>query len=143
MDSHSTLYTKPGAFRNGNGHATQKVERGAGLALRKLSKSQRAVRAANVYDGIAIFQPTRRQLAAAFGVSEIYIDRARRLPPEKRHAIAEGRYGLSRLNPTARPKPGNGAAIVDDVTLTAMVRAVGIEKTLSIASAVEREQVHQ
>jgi hypothetical protein len=130
---------------NGNVHATPlRVERAAGLALRKLTKSQRAVRAANTYDGIAVVQPTRSQLALMFGVSHGYIDRARKLSPEKRQAVLAGRIGLSRITPpTRRPKSGNGSAAINDDTLTDMVRAAGIEKVLAIAATVEREQVHQ
>jgi hypothetical protein len=133
---------------NGNGHASPKVERGASLAQRKLTKSQRAALAANVFDGRTTYQPTRRELSGIFGVSGGYIDRARQLPPEKRQVVIEGRASLSRFNSSARrplrPKPHNGATTVDDATLTAMVRVAGIERVLSIASAVEREQItHQ
>jgi hypothetical protein len=74
---------------NGNGAARPVVVRGAGLAHRtKLSKSMRAVIAADIFDGIKCHQPTRRELTMLLDVSGNMIDRARRLSPAARQQAA-------------------------------------------------------
>jgi hypothetical protein len=128
-----------GHAANGNGHAALKVERGASLAKRKLSKSQRAVIGANIADGLVAYQPTRLAIAADLGVSAVYVARAQRLTPEQRRMVREGRIGLNRIKPSTRRACSNGVALIDDITLTEMVRAAGIERVLTVASAVERE----
>jgi hypothetical protein len=61
---------------NGNG-AARPVERGASRR-RKRSKSQRAVIAADIFEGRRSYQPNRRELSAIFDVSTVMIDIARK-----------------------------------------------------------------
>jgi hypothetical protein len=103
------------------------------------SKPQRAVIAADIFDGIAIYQPSQGELAWLFDVGAGLIKRARQLPPEQRQAVAEGRATLPRPAPS-RPK-GNGTS-ADEQTLFNMIAAIGIEKVLTIAAAVEQAQHH-
>jgi hypothetical protein len=122
---------------NGNGTKRSRVERGVSLAHRRDSKSQRAAKAAEVYDG-GTYQPTLRELSILYGVSMSTIHRARQLSPEMRHAVAVGRAKLplpTRQLTLALPEStGNGK--MDDV-LFKIVRRVGIEKMLSVAAAVQ------
>jgi hypothetical protein len=117
------------------------VERGASLAQRKLTKSQRAAMAADVFDGRTVYQPTRRELSGIFGVSSGYIDRARQLSLEKRQVVVEGRAGLARFNPPAHrpamPKLGNGTSI-DDKMLFDVIAAAGVDRVLGIAANVDQ-----
>jgi hypothetical protein len=135
-----------GHAANGNGHAGRlKVERGASLAKRKLSKSQRAVIGADILDGLAVYQPTRRAVAANLGVSSGYVARAQALSPDQRKMVREGRIGLNRIASARRARSGNGAVIIDDIALTEIVRAAGIDRVLTVASTVERmlRDLHQ
>jgi hypothetical protein len=85
-----------------------KVELGASVVHRKDTKQQKAAKAADVYDGLAVFQPTQGELAYLYGVSVALINRARQLPPEQRKLVATGR---TRLSSPARvqtlPKPAS------------------------------------
>jgi hypothetical protein len=135
MDHHS---------KNGNGTilppTPNKVITGVSLVHRKLSKTQLAVLAANVTDGLARYVPTNQQIAADFGVSVTYIDIARRLTPEKREAILKGRdtTSLAELMPR-RPAlvPAPNCASVTNIQLEHVIRVAGIERVLEAACAVE------
>jgi hypothetical protein len=131
-------------YSNGAGTAipeTPTVITGASLVHRHLNKRQRAVLAANVVDGLARFVPTNRQVADIFGVSQGYIDAARRLSPDKRKAILSGRDSTSFVDllnghrQLALPSP---QPVIDDARLIDVIRAAGIERTLAAAVAVER-----
>ena len=119
------------------------VERGKSLAHRtKDTKQQRAAKAANVYDGMAVYQPTQAELASIYEVSVALINRARQLAPEQRKRVAQGRARL--------PRPGHRLALLkprtngasDEQTLFDMIATVGVEKALRIAAAVEQAQHH-
>jgi hypothetical protein len=77
------------------------------------------------------------------GVSAVYVAIAQRLTPAQRQMVREGRVGLNRIKSSARRARSNGVALIDDITLAEMVRVAGIERVLTVASAVEREQLHQ
>ena len=65
--------------------------RGASIAhRRKLTKSQRAVLAADILDGRRIYQPTRVDLATLIGVSAPMIVEAQKLSPAARAMITNG-----------------------------------------------------
>jgi hypothetical protein len=131
------------SYANGNGAARPViVVRGRSLAHRtKLSKQQRAVIAADIFDGAKQYQQTRRELTLLLGVSGAMIDRARRLTAEQRQRVASGLVSLAHFDksprPLALPKPGNGTAI-DDKTLFDVIAAAGIDRVLSIAANVDQ-----
>jgi hypothetical protein len=61
----------------------------------RTSKAARACDAADVVDGLAVLQnPTMRLAAAAHGVSIGSVARARRLTPEQRQAVRQGKRPL-------------------------------------------------
>jgi hypothetical protein len=134
---------------NGGATATPRVIRGASVAHQDLDKRQRACLTAEVLEGAANYQPTRKELAQLLGVSGNYIDAARKLSPERRRAIIEGRDDTSfaaLLNPPepqfALPMPAssiatNGEAI-DDNTLFNIVATAGVDRVLTTAVEVER-----
>jgi hypothetical protein len=64
-----------------------RVEHGISLAHRRLSSRQRQVIAADVADGMVIFQPTVRELSRIFHVSARSIARMQRLTPEQRQLV--------------------------------------------------------
>jgi hypothetical protein len=140
-------------YTNGNGAAIPSITKtitGASLAHRRLDKRQRAILAADVFDGLVRFTPTQAQLAQAFGVSVPYIELARRLSPEKRAAILDGQDPVSfaaLLNPPQRVCAGCGVSlagpvipnmrVITDADLEQMIRAVGLERALAVAVQVE------
>src|SRR5260370_36111093 len=93
--------TKSSLFNaNDNGAARPSVLRGASVAQRKkLTKSQLAVLAADVLDGVRLYQPTRTDTPKLFRVSVTTVDRARRLSPAARAAIMKGAATLSSYEP--------------------------------------------
>ena len=136
MDHHS---------KNGNGTilppTPNKVITGVSLVHRKLSKTQVAVLAANVEDGLTRYVQTNAEVAASFGVSQTYIDKARRLTPEQREAILRGwdTRSLAELMPR-RPAlvPAPNCASLTNLQLEHVIRIVGIERVLEAAVQVER-----
>jgi hypothetical protein len=123
---------------------TPRVIDGRSLVHRRLDARQKAVLAADVVDGLATIRLTTKQLAEIFNVSVPYIALARELSPEKRSGIITGTDSTSfagLLNapaPTlALPAP-NWKALIDDTSLFNIVSAVGIDRVLSAASAVEQ-----
>jgi hypothetical protein len=89
-------------YLNGNRAARPVVARGVSLAHQtKLSKSQRAVLAADILDGRRVYQPTRVELATLVGVSAPMIVKAQSLSPAARAMIAKG---LATLSNFATPK---------------------------------------
>jgi hypothetical protein len=135
-------------YTNGNGAATippstTKVITGVSLVHRRLSKTQRAVLAANVTDGLVRYVPTNQQVAAAFGVSHTYVDIARGLSPERREAILAGHDSTSfaelmqprqlQLKPLAPM-----CASITNIQLEHVIRLAGTDRVLEVAAAVER-----
>jgi hypothetical protein len=135
---------------NGNGSAatilppTKTVITGVSLVHRRLTKAQRAVLAANVIDGLARYVPTNQRVYADFGMSQPYVDIARRLTPQRREAILRGWDQTSfaeLMNPPrqlslAGPLTPN-MKVVTDADLEQMIRAVGLERALAVACTVE------
>ena len=81
---------------NGNGSARFRVERGISLAHQtRLSKSQRAVIAADILDGVRLYQPTRVDLVGLLNVSVSMIAQAQCLSPAARDRIANGKATLA------------------------------------------------
>jgi hypothetical protein len=106
----------------------------------KLSKSQRAVVAANIDDGIAAYQPTRVELAKIIGVSLPMIQRAKRLSPLARQQVMSGLVKLGffdRQKMRALPKP---APANDDEALRDIIRRCGVNHVVDIAAAIEAAQ---
>jgi hypothetical protein len=88
---------------NGNGSARFRVERGVSLAHQtRLTKSQRAVIAANILDGVRLYQPTRVDLVGLLNVSVSMIAQAQCLSPAARDRIANGKATLATFK---TPKP--------------------------------------
>jgi hypothetical protein len=126
-----------------NGTASPpRVERGKSLAHRTLAtKAQRAVKAANVYDGLTVFQPTQVELARIYGVSVSLIMRARQLSLEQRKRVALGLASLPRPAQYLAPLKTSGAS-VDERSLYDLIANVGVEKVLTIAAAVDQARPH-
>jgi hypothetical protein len=116
---------------------------GRGLVHRDLDKRQLACVAANVVDGLTSIDWSIAQLAIALKVSRQYVDLARKLSPERRQAIIDGRDQMSFVNllqaaerPLALPKPtANGETDLFDT-----VRKYGIARTLDACCAIEAAQ---
>jgi hypothetical protein len=127
--------------QNGNGAARpSKVERGISLAHRtRDTKQQRAAKAADIYDGRTIYQPTQAELAWIYEVSVTLINRARQLLPDQRKRVAQGHASLPR--PALLKLKTNGAS-AEDQALFNIIATVGVEKALTIAAAVEQAQHH-
>jgi hypothetical protein len=134
---------------NGNGAARPpRVEHGHSLAHRHLNKHQRAVIAADVEDGLAVYQPSRQELRQLLKVNAEYIRRARQLTPGQRRAILAGRnrhhpaISSPPVRTLALPKPAetNGNGKLPDATLFDIVRNEGIERILNVAATVEQAQ---
>jgi hypothetical protein len=135
--------------KNGNGRAvtilpsTPRVLRGASLVHRELNKTQLAVLGANITDGLTRYVQTNQEVAASLGVSQTYINAARRLPPERREAILKGwdTATIAELMNPPHQVSLRGPVIPDmkvsDVDLEQMIRAVGLERALAAAVAVE------
>jgi hypothetical protein len=119
---------------------------GTGLNNRKLSKIQRAVMAADTYDGVLRLNPSQKQLAAIFNVSVTYLTIALGLPPARRTAIMRGEDPVSfteLMNPPrqlslAGPVIPN-LKMVTDGELETMIRNAGVERVLEAAVTVERD----
>jgi hypothetical protein len=117
---------------------------GVSLVHRRLSKAQRAVLAANVIDGLARYVPTNQQVYADFGVSQPYVDIARRLTPQRREAILQGEDRTSFATLVNPPRQMSLAMpvipnmrVITDADLEQMIRAVGLERALAVAVQVE------
>jgi hypothetical protein len=125
-----------------NGHGATAVPRikGAGIANRRADKRQLAALAAAVLEGDIGYEPSLRQLAQIFGVNPVYIILARRFSPAKRKAIITGEDVTSfssLLNPPAAPFALPKPKLVSDQQLEDIIRIAGIDRTLSVAAAVE------
>jgi len=94
------------SYPTGN-QTARPVTHGVSVSHQKLTKSQRAVAAANVLDGISGYQPTQVDMSKAFGVSIPMIAEARRLSPAARERIAKGKATLAtfKVMPTTRFEP--------------------------------------
>ena len=121
---------------------------GRALVHRKLDKRQLACIAANAAEGQTRIDWSVAQLVAALKVSRAYVDLARSFSSGKRQAIIDGLDETSfaallkapELQQLAIPAPKrrilvNGKSI-DDVTLLAVVRNAGVERTLQAVTAV-------
>jgi hypothetical protein len=114
---------------------------GAGLANCHLDKRQRACLAADVIDGLVTFIPSQKQLADLLGVSVPYINVARRLSAGKRTAILRGWDSTSFTDlvcPQQRQLLAPNCASITNLQLEHVIRAVGVDRALEAAVAVER-----
>ena len=114
---------------------------GAGLANRQLDKRQRACLVADVLDGLVTFVPSVGQLANVFGVSVPYINAARKLSLGKRAAILKGWDPTSfadLVHPQQRQLLVPNCASITNLQLEHVIRAVGVDRALEAAVAVER-----
>jgi hypothetical protein len=110
---------------------------------RHFDKRQIACAAANVHIALASFKPSLRWLSFLFGVCEPYIALAIKLSPERRQAIIAGRDQTSFVTllkaperQLTLPKP----EAISDAQLVDFVRAVGSNRVLNAAVAVEAAQ---
>jgi hypothetical protein len=129
-----------------NGTNSAVILSGQSLVHRDLDKRQLACVAADVRDGLAIIQPTTRQLSTILGVSVTYVQVAEKLSPEKRAAIIARRDSTSfseLLNPPERhhalPKPNGGGSAANNANahLLAVVRKYGVGPVLDACCAIE------
>jgi hypothetical protein len=147
-------------YRNGNGNGNgngsngsraapaipSNVLFGRSIAHRRLTARQRACLAADWADGNLTLLPSLQQAARLLRVSGAYAQRARKLSPPARAAIAGGRDSGSGSFTTltlAAPKkrlalPFNGNRSISDGELESLAREVGADRLLAAAIAVER-----
>jgi hypothetical protein len=111
---------------NGNGFGMPVVRAKSLAHTTTLSPGQLAVQAANVLDGRAPYQPTQLSLAKEFGVSVPMIELARQLSPAARDLVMNG-----------MPIAYFRQRFIADRAAFAMVRAIGVDRMLDIAAAVE------
>jgi hypothetical protein len=123
--------------QNGNGTASPpRVERGKSVAHRQDTKQQRAAKAAFVADGLVPYQPTQVELARSYQVSVTLINRARRLPPDQRKRVAQGRARLPHPNHTlVLPKLNGNGTEIPDSELVSIAQRVGADRMLAAAVA--------
>jgi hypothetical protein len=107
--------------------------------LRRMSAPERAVLAADIIDGRVLLQGlTAKSIATIVGVNQNYLFAALRATPEQRTAIKNGMRPLIQPQPDVMPAPTTiDWARVDDTVLTDVVRAIGVDRTLDAAAAVE------
>ncbi len=139
---------------NDNGAARPSVLRGVSVAMRKtLNKSQLAVLAADVLDGVRSYQPTRADTPKLFRVSVVTVDRARRLSPAARTTIMKGAATLASYEPSPSPAKANGnghhrvqngnghgpaTQSIDDQTIRNIIAAAGgIDRLFDRACALD------
>jgi len=114
----------------------------------RVSKAVRACDAADLVDGLSVLQNhTLRLAAAAYGVSLGSVARARRLTPEQRLAVKQGKRPLILpRTPAAPPVPAIVPAMppVPPVTmgveklLAAIVDKIGVNGVLDLLAVSER-----
>jgi hypothetical protein len=115
------------------------------------SKATKACNAADALDGrVAVQNLTLRLMSAAYGVSVPYISRARRLTPEQRQAVRQGKRPLilprAPSTPPALPVPPTAPMTppVPPVTMGArerlaeIVAEIGLDATLTLLANNER-----
>jgi hypothetical protein len=128
-----------------NGHSaatifppTTAVLTGASLAHRRLDKRQRAVLAADIFDGQR-YLPSKKELVHLFGVSLPYIEIALRLTPDLRRAILNGRSTVSFVDLARSPRQLKlpMCASITNQQLEHVIRIAGVERALAAACAVE------
>jgi hypothetical protein len=108
----------------------------------KLTKSQRAVHAANIGDGVAVFQPTQIELAKAFGVSVPMVQAAKRLSPSARQAVLDGKATLASFanKPSALKSLkmlANNLVANDDETLRAIIKRRGVDHVIDVTATMD------
>ena len=106
-----------------------KVIDGRSLAHRDLNKRQRAVLAANLYDGWVRLNPTQRQVADLCGVSLAYVKFALALHPDVRVP--------ANVRPPRRVSMKVVDTAINDRDLVKAIRAIGIDRVLSAACTAE------
>ena len=130
------------SIKNGNGGAAivppTPIITGHSLVHRDLNKRQLAILCANVVDGMALYIPTQKQIADTLGVSVRYVEIARGLSPLRRAAILKGwdQTSFAELSPP-RQLALKMIKPVTDTELENLARAVGVERMLNAAAAVE------
>jgi hypothetical protein len=110
---------------------------GASLAHRQLDKRQKAVLAAAMLDGMVTFAPSQKQLADLLNVSVTYIVAARKLSPGKRTAILKGWDSTSFADLVHSQQRVPNCASITNLQLEHVIRAVGVERALEAACAVD------
>jgi hypothetical protein len=114
-------------------------------------KSTRACDAADAVDGLAALQnPTMRLAATAYGVSLGSVARARRLTPEQRQAVRQGKRPLVLpRTPAAPPIPSAPPAtppvppVIADARhcLDRLVKEIGLDAVLNLLATTEVERI--
>jgi hypothetical protein len=110
----------------------------------RISKAAKACEAADIVDGLAVLQNhTMRLAAVAYGVSLGSVARARRLTPEQRIAVKQGKRPLVLPHtPAASPVPTivppSVPPVAMETMLTAIVKKIGIESVLNMLAAHEK-----
>ena len=130
--------------------AAPRVVDAHGLLHMRASKAAKACDAADVVDGLAkLRNPTLRLVAAAYGVSIGSVARARRLTPEQRQAVRQGKRPLILPRaPSAPPAPVPAIPAAPPVItpvimgprerLKEIVHEIGLNATLDLLAASEK-----
>lgn len=131
---------------NSNGSSTSpRVLSGASLAqrVRRMTAPQKACLVADVLDGkIILTALTAKSIATIVGANFSYVHHALRLSSEAREQVKRGLRPLAPVQ--RRPSPTPAAInwdVVDDATIEEWIRAVGVDRTLDVAAAVESAAV--
>ena len=122
-----------------------------GLLHMRVSKAAKACDAADVVDGLTkLGNPTLRLVAAAYGVSIGSVARARRLTPEQRQAVRQGKRPLilprAPSAPAVLPVPSTAPAtppvppmvMGPRERLAEIVADIGLDATLTLLANNER-----
>lgn len=129
-----------------NGDARSVSFTGAGLAqhVRHLSAAQRACLAADIVEGRAVLHElTLKTVAAVACVSPAYVHAALRLSSSQRAEVKNKQRPLIQPawpRPSSVPEPLNWDDI-DDAALVDAIRAIGIDRMLEAATAVEQAHI--
>ena len=118
--------------------------RGVSLAHRtRLTKSQRAVIAADIDDGIRGYQPSQTELAKALNVSTPMVQQAKRLSPLARQAVMGGKATVGhytrQMAAALKPKTAEPVdhAKSDGATLRSIIQRYGVDYVVDMAAAME------
>jgi hypothetical protein len=108
-----------------------KTVKAKGLAHRKMTKTEKAIFAADISDGVVKLDSlSLQQLASLIGISVGYINVARSLDSWQRGLVKQGQRKLTDYLPRrSLPSPAK--------QITKPVRQIGVDQTLELLAAAE------
>ena len=104
--------------------------KGRGLACRKLGKPARALLGVDIVEGTTVLTDlSRRQIAAAVGISTGYLNAALRLSSSEREAVRRG------LRPLVEARASTKRLLPARDRLAAIVNEIGVDETMSLLTS--------